>query len=321
MRILITGGAGCLGSNLIEQWLPQGHEILVLDNFATAGREVLPAGVPRLRLVEGTIADRELVDRAFAEFRPTHVVHSAASYKDPDDWREDAATNVVGTVNVVDAARRGGVVRLVNLQTSLCYGRPERVPIHVEHPCRPVASYGISKVAGENYVALSGVPFVSLRLASVIAPRLTIGAIPTFYSRLKAGKPVFCSTAVRDYLDISDFVAFMGLVLADGAPTGIFNLGPGTGHSISDVLLTVAAAMQTSVARPLDVRPVGKDDVEIVVLDAAATQGAFGWEPRVTFEDAISRMVRWYDMHGVSAIYSHLKAPEPGSQSVAAGAR
>src|SRR3954453_374693 len=136
MRLLITGGAGCLGSNLVETHLPRGHEILVIDNFATGGREVLPQ-LPGLSLIEGSIADRDLVDAAFNGFAPTHVVHSAASYKDPQDWREDARTNVTGTINVVDAAHRVGVSRFVNLQTALCYGRPECVPIPVDHPTRP----------------------------------------------------------------------------------------------------------------------------------------------------------------------------------------
>jgi UDP-glucose 4-epimerase len=186
MRLLITGGAGCLGSNLVEAYLPQGHEILVIDNFATGRREVLPE-LPGLGVIEGTIADHDVVEAAFARFRPTHVVHSAAAYKDPGDWGEDVRTNVTGTINVVDAARRAGVERFINLQTALCYGRPERVPIPVDHPTRPFTSYGISKTAGEAYVALSDLPWVSLRLANICGPRLAIGPIPTFYKRLKAG--------------------------------------------------------------------------------------------------------------------------------------
>src|SRR3990172_910307 len=100
MRILITGGAGCLGSNLIEHWLPQGHEILVIDNFATGRREVLPP-IAGLTVIEGTIADPGRVKQPFAQFRPTHVIHAAASYKDPNDWESDVATNVAGTVNVI----------------------------------------------------------------------------------------------------------------------------------------------------------------------------------------------------------------------------
>lgn len=309
MRILITGGAGCLGSNLVEHWLPQGHDILVVDNFATGQKQVLPAGVPKLTLAEGTIADRSLVDWLFDEFRPTHVVHAAAAYKDPDNWREDVATNVTGSVNVFDAANRHDVARLINLQTALCYGRPDRVPLPVDHPCRPVSSYAISKTAGEAYGALVGVPFVSLRLASIIGPRLTIGAIPTFYTRLKAGKNVFCTTAVRDFLDMSDFFSFMDLAVQDDAPAGIYNLGPGKGHSIKDVLVAVADAIGVAVPEPLDVRPVGDDDVETVILDPSVTERRFGWKARTGFEASIKRMIDWYDEFGVSAVHSHLKAP------------
>lgn len=311
MRILITGGAGCLGSNLIEYWLPKGREILVIDNFETGSRAVVPDGIHGLTVVEGTIADRACVDEAFDRFRPTHVVHAAAAYKDPNDWREDIATNVAGTANVVEASRRAGVKRFVNFQTALCYGAPQQVPVPVDHPCRPVASYGISKTAGEQYVALSGLSYVSLRLASVIGPRLAIGAIPTFYTRLKAGKSVFCTTAVRDFLDMADFLGFMDKAIAEDAAVGIYNLGPGVGHSIKDVLAAVAAATGIAMPPQVDVRPVGSDDVETVVLDPVKTQRDFSWKHTTSFEQAIARMVAWYDKHGVSAIYTHLAAPKP----------
>lgn len=309
MRILITGGAGCLGTNLVEHWLPQGHDILVLDNFATGNREALPIGLPRFELVEGSIADPSLVDRAFADFKPTHVVHAAAAYKDPDNWREDIATNILGSANVALAARQASVERFVNFQTALCYGTPEELPIPVNHACRPAASYGISKTAGEQYAAMAGVPFVSVRIASVIGPRLTIGAIPTLYSRLKAGKAVFCTTAVRDFLAMSDFLSFMDKAMKPGAATGIFNVGPGKGHSIQDVLSAVAKAVNVAMPDPVDVRPVSSDDVEVVVLDPTETAHAFGWSARVPFDAAIADMVSWYDRYGISAIHSHLKEP------------
>ncbi|RYE79011.1 MAG: NAD-dependent epimerase/dehydratase family protein, partial [Hyphomicrobiales bacterium] len=109
MRILITGGAGCLGSNLAERYLEAGHEVLVLDNFATGHRGSLPEAHPGLAVVEGRVQDRVLVDRLFAEFRPSHVIHSAAAYKDPDDWLEDTRTNIEGTIHVVEAAKVAGV--------------------------------------------------------------------------------------------------------------------------------------------------------------------------------------------------------------------
>ncbi|KCV26850.1 NAD(P)H-binding protein, PF13460 family, partial [Bordetella bronchiseptica 00-P-2730] len=171
MRILITGGAGCLGSNLIEHWLPQGHEIFVIDNFATGKREVVPP-TARLTVREGSIADADLIHECFATFQPDVVVHAAAAYKDPDDWKEDVSTNVLGSVYVAQAARKSGVKRLINFQTALCYGRPTQLPIPADHPTAPFTSYGISKTAGEQFMLLSGVPTLTLRIANVTGPRL-----------------------------------------------------------------------------------------------------------------------------------------------------
>ena len=307
MRILITGGAGCLGSSLIEHWLPQGHDILVVDNFATGKREVVPS-LPHLSLLEGSIADRALVERAFETFRPTHVIHSAAAYKDPADWREDAATNVTGAINVIDAARNHKVSRLLNFQTVLCYGRPQTVPIPVDHPLRPFTSYGISKVAGEQYLAMSGLPFASLRLANVTGPRLAIGPLPTFYKRLKAGQACFCTDAQRDFLDMSDFLAAVDLVMKEDAPTGIFNVSSGEGHSIRDVYDAVRVHLHLPPDPGVKVVPVGDDDVPAVVPDPSRTTSVLGWTAKVSFGETIRRMLSWYDAHGVSDVYSHLAA-------------
>jgi UDP-glucose 4-epimerase len=309
MRLLITGGAGCLGSNLVEAYLPRGHEILIVDNFATGAREVLPE-FPGLRIIEGSIADRDLVDAAFAGFAPTHVIHSAASYKDPQDWREDARTNVTGTINVIDAARHAGVRRFVNFQTALCYGRPERVPIPVDHPTRPFTSYGISKTAGEGYLATSDLRWTSLRLANISGPRLAIGPIPNFYKRLKAGQSCFCTEAVRDFLDMADFLEIMDIVLGDNAPTGIFNISTGEGHSIAEVFDAVAAHLGVIPVEPVPVVPCGADDVPAVVLDPMHTEKVLGWRAKVSFSETLARMLRWYDAHGVSAVHSHLQPPK-----------
>ena len=307
MRLLITGGAGCLGSNLIEAYLPQGHEILVIDNFATGRREVLPA-IPGLTLVEGSIADRALVERVFTRFEPTHVIHSAAAYKDPQDWREDAATNIGGTINVIEAARHAGVARFINFQTALCYGRPEIVPIPIDHPTRPFTSYGISKTAGEAYLSISDLPWVSLRLANISGPRLAIGPIPTFYKRLKAGQSCFCTDAVRDFLDMSDFLEIMKLVLREDAPSGLFNVSTGEGHTIKDVFDAVAAHLGIAPTVPVPIVPCGPDDVPAVVLDPKHTENVLGWRAKLGFAETIARMLRWYDAHGVSAIHSHLRS-------------
>lgn len=305
MRLLITGGAGCLGASLVERYIARGSKVLVVDNFATGAREALPAH-GALTVVEGSVADGELVERCFRQFAPTHVIHSAASYKDPGDWLEDATTNVVGTINVIQAARRAEVKRFVNFQTALCYGRPASSPIPADHPSAPFTSYAISKTAGEQYLALSDLPYVSLRLANVTGPRLAIGPIPTFYKRLKAKLPCHCSTAVRDFMDMEDFLALVDLVLREDAPLGVFNASTGEGHSIREVFDAVRRHLGLEDAPDPEIVPPGTDDVPTFVLDSSETTKAFGWTATVAFEDSIARMLDWYDLHGITDIYSHL---------------
>jgi UDP-glucose 4-epimerase len=307
MRILITGGAGCLGSNLIEHWLPQGHEIFVIDNFATGKREVVPS-MPGLTVREGTIADEGLVCECFAAFKPDVVVHSAAAYKDPDDWIEDSRTNVIGSANVAKAAKAQGVGRLINFQTALCYGRPQQLPIPNTHPTAPFTSYGITKTAGEQLMLLSGVPTLTLRIANVTGPRLAIGPIPTFYKRLKAGQNCFCSDTSRDFLDMSDFLAFMDLAVKPNAPTGTFNIASGEAHSIKEIFDLVSEYLGLGRIE-VPVVPPAADDVPVVSLDASETQHIFGWVAKVGFADTVRRQLQWYDEYGISDVFSHLKAP------------
>lgn len=305
-RILITGGAGCLGSNLIEHWLPQGHQILVLDNFATGKREVVPE-VSGLQVREGHIADTGFVELAFADFEPELVIHSAAAYKNLTDWQEDARTNVLGSIEVARAAERHGVHRLVNFQTALTYGRTTVSPIPAGHPSAPVASYGISKTAGEQYMLLSSVPTVSLRIANVTGPRLAIGPIPTFYKRLKAGQKCFCSDTARDFLDMSDFLAFMDLAIQPGAPTGVFNVSSGEAHYIKEIYDLTAAYLGVD-GGDVPIQPPAADDVPVVALDPSETTKAFGWAPMLGFADTIRKQLQWYDRHGLTDIYSHLSS-------------
>lgn len=304
MKILITGGAGCLGSNLIEHWLPLGHSIMVIDNFATGKREVVPQ-VRGLEVVEGSIADPQVVADSFSRFRPEVVIHAAASYKDPTNWEEDTQTNVVGSIHVAKAVSEYAVSRIINLQTALCYGRPSVLPIPITHPTAPFTSYGITKTAGEEFILMSDGPTVSLRLANVTGPRLAIGPIPTFYKRLKAGQQCFCSDTTRDFLDMNDFVALMDIVIRDGAPTGVFNVSTGEGHTIKEIFDLVAAHLGLSEERVPAVPP-GKDDVPAVVLDPSHTEQTFQWKAKASFSEMINRQLTWYDSFGVSDVHSHL---------------
>ena len=310
MRILITGGAGCLGSNLVEHWLPAGHDILIIDNFATGKREVVPKGIRNLEVVEGTVVDYALVDACIARFQPQIVIHSAASYKDPNDWVEDATTNVTGSINVARAAAAHNVSRIINFQTALCYGRPEILPIPITHRVAPFTSYGISKAAGEQFMLMGSVPVISLRLANVTGPRLAIGPIPTFYKRLKASQKCFCSDTIRDFLDMSDFLTLMDRLLREDARPGTYNVSTGEGHSIKEIYDIVCEYLAIDPPEPVPIVPPGADDVPAVVLDPTMTEQTFGWKAQLSFKDTLHRQLKWYDRYGITDVYSHLANPE-----------
>jgi len=304
MRLLITGGAGCLGSNLFEHYLPHGHEICIIDNFVTGSKKTIPQHA-KLLLVEGSIANIELVKNVFLNFKPTHVIHSAASYKDPENYTEDVNTNILGTIYLAKYAVEMKVKRFVNFQTALCYGTPKVLPIPINHPTSPFTSYGISKTAGEAYLINSRLPVISLRLANICAPRLAIGPIPNFYKRLKANEDCFCSDTVRDFLDVSDFLSLMDRVLIENFSTGIFNVSTGEGHSIIEIFEIVANYLGIKVSN-IPIVPSNQEDISKVILDPSFTEKTFNWKAKVNFKKIILNQLRWYDQYGVNNIYSHL---------------
>lgn len=307
MRLLITGGAGCLGSSLVERSVSADIPVCVLDNFATGSRDALPDS-PAVTVVEASVADCFAVESAFERFGPTHVIHAAASYKDPSDWVGDMSTNALGSIHVARAAEAHDVARLVNLQTALCYGIPQEAPIPVDHRLAPFTSYGISKTAGEAVMLASSVEVVSLRLANICGPRLAIGPIPTFYKRLKGGQACFATEAVRDFIDMEDFLALIEIVLDPSSPPGVYNVSSGEGHTILEVLREVAAALALDIG-DINPLPVGADDVKEVVLDPSATTERLGWRTTVGFPETIRRQIAWYEEHGAGEVYSHLADP------------
>ncbi len=283
----------------------------MIDNFATGKKEVVPVQ-HRLTVVEGSVADKKLVDKTFKEFQPDFVIHSAAAYKDPSDWVEDSNTNILGSINVVKSSLDHDVKRLINFQTALCYGRPSEIPVPVGHPANPFTSYGISKTAGESYIINSELPTISFRLANICGPRLAIGPIPTFYKRLKSKQNCFCSETVRDFLDMSDFLNLMDLAINNDSPTGVFNVSTGVGYSIYDVFKAVSSYLVIDTPE-VPIEPVGDDDVPKVVLDPTETEKAFNWKAIVEFQDTISNQLKWYDEYGINDIFSHLAAPQETS--------
>jgi UDP-glucose 4-epimerase len=308
MRVLITGGAGFVGSNLADRLLARGDTVTVIDNFETARRDNL-APNRNLTLIEGSIADPGVVNHAFDEHRPEVVVHAAASYKDPDNWYSDAMTNVVGTVNVVRASERSKVGRFVYLQTALGYGlHPIEQPITLNHPLNPGgSSYAISKTAGEQYIFLSSLDYVSFRLANAYGPRNLSGPLPTFYHRLTTDKSVFVMDTRRDFIYVSDLVDVVGLAVAGRGRRGAYHVSSGRDYSIKELFDATVKALRISPDKEVEVRPRNPDDVATILLDPSKTEEDFDWQITTPLDVGVAATIDYYQTYGIEQTYTHLK--------------
>jgi UDP-glucose 4-epimerase len=307
MKVFVTGGAGQVGSTVIDMLLARGDTVVAIDNFATGRRDNLKAH-DRLTLVEDTIADPKVVDGLFSDFKPEVVVHTAASYKDPEDWGTDALVNAVGTANVAKAAKTHGVSRLVYFQTALCYGtRPLQQPIRLDHPINPVnSSYAISKTAGEHYVQFSGVDWVTFRLANVIGERNVSGPLPIFYERLSQGKKCFVTPARRDFCYAGD-LAKVVVRATNGEGRGTYHFSSGKDVAIRELYDAVVAAMKLNEYPEPEIRPLGPDDAASILLDPSRTFTDFGAVEFTPLAKIAEAAVERWRQEGVQGGYTHLK--------------
>ena len=308
MKVFVTGGAGQVGSTVIDQLLARGDEIVAIDNFATGRRDNLQSN-PRLRLIEHTIADASAVNQLFEEFKPEVVVHTAASYKDPDDWASDSLVNVVGTANIAKACRSHKVRRLIYFQTALCYGtKPTQSPIRLDHPINPVnSSYAISKTAGEHYVQFSGVEWVTFRLANVIGPRNVSGPLPIFYRRLSEGKRCFVTPARRDFC-LADDLARVVVRSIDGVGRGTYHFSSGHDVAIRELYDAVVKSLQINEYPEPEQVPLGPDDAPSILLDPSRTFADFGSIEFTPLDDIVAKAVAHWRTSGVVGGFTHLAA-------------
>ena len=308
MKVLITGGAGFIGSHLAEQRLARGDEVLVIDNFATGRRDNIEPQ-DRFELVEGTIADRELVRDAFERFRPDVVVHAAASYKDPENWAEDTATNVLGSAIVAQESKRAAVRRIIYFQTALCYGlQPLEQPITLSHPIRSDgSSYAISKTAGEQYIALSGVEFLSFRMANAYGPRNLSGPLPTFFQRLSNGQKCFVMDTRRDFIFVQDLIDVVLKAVDGRGSQGYYHISSGSDYSIKELFDETVKAMGVDLDGPVEVKPRNPDDVASILLDPSKTNREFNWKTSTPLNEGVSRAIEYYNEFGINETFTHLK--------------
>ena len=307
MKILITGACGQVGSHIAEMLLERGDEVLGIDNLATGRREHL-IDHDNLKVVVDTIADKNLVDQLFAEFKPDIVVHTAASYKDPNDWYNDTLTNCVGGSNIVRASIENNVKRFIYFQTALCYGvKPLQQPIQLDHPKFPGnSSYAITKTANEDFTEISGLDFVTFRLANVVGPRNVSGPLPIFYQRLKDGKQCFITNARRDFVFVKD-LANAVLKACDGTGKGAYHFSSGTDIAIKELYDAVVNAMDINSYPEPEMRLLGPDDAPSILLDPSRTFQDFGKIDFTPLQETVSAAIAYFKEFGTLGEFTHLK--------------
>ncbi len=312
MKVLITGGGGFIGSHLTDKLLSKGYKVMVIDNFSTGSRSNLTDHV-NLQIIDGSIANEEIVNKAFKDFKPDKVIHSAASYKDPNAWDEDVQTNIIGTINIVTACKHSGVSRLIYFQTALCYGLiPLEQPITLNHPLfsgksQGGSSYAISKTGGEQYIELSGLDFISFRLSNIIGPRNLSGPIATFYNRLTDGKSVFVTDTRRDFVYVHDLVNVVIKGIEGIGRKGYYHISTGSDYSIKEIFDATVNAMGHKMSDEIELRPMGPDDVFTILVDPSKTEQDFSWKADTPIEVSVNEAISWYKSNGVTQAFTHLK--------------
>jgi UDP-glucose 4-epimerase len=302
MDCVVTGGAGFIGSNLVDALVSRGDRVTVLDNLST-GKEANLAGAlgGGARLEVADVRDADAVARVFGTARPEVVFHLAAQIDvrvSVEDPATDAATNVLGAIAVLETARRTGARRVVNTSTGGgLYGDADVLPTPESHPIRPLAPYGQSKLSAEGYcelyARLHGLSTISLRYGNVYGPRQDVhgeaGVVAIFCGHLIDGTTptVFGDGGqTRDWVDVSDVVR-ANLRAAELDITGPVNIGHGQETSVLDLLAALQDASGAAEPMAPAFEPERPGEVRRSCLDVSRARHELGWEPTVDLRDGL----------------------------------
>jgi UDP-glucose 4-epimerase len=303
VRALVTGGAGFIGSNLVDALVKRGDEVVVLDDLSTGRRSNLDDGLTSgALLVEGSITDPATVASAFAEHRPETVFHLAAQIDVRRSVAEpafDLGVNVAGTINLLEAAREAGSRFLFASTGGAIYGEGEGrdLPLAEDAECRPDAPYGQSKLAAEGYLGLYhrlyGVSAAALRLGNVYGPRQDplgeAGVVAIFSGLLLVGgtpKVFGDGRQTRDYIYVGDVVSAF-LAAARSGAVGEFNVGTGVETSVLDLGEAIAGLCETSFDPEMAPPRVG--EVQRIAIDASRASAELGWRAEADLTAGLSR--------------------------------
>lgn len=309
-RALVTGGAGFIGSHMIDRLLADGYEVTTIDNLSTGLRENVPVGA---RLIEGDVSDRKRLAEAFAPVPDVvfHIAGQASTIRSFADPHDDIRVNVTGTVNTVLECIDKKVPRLLFASSMTCYGHPDTLPVTETDPLLPISYYGITKLAAERYVHSTAMrndldfdfAVTSFRMFNVYGPRQSLdnpyqGVVAIFIADVMRGEPCVVHSdgeQSRDFVAIEDVVeAWMTARDEPQAFGEAFNLGSGSRRSINQLVDAVLASFDTDRER-YDVRyeSLRPGDQRHMEADIAKADRLLGWKPTIDFETGMARTVQW----------------------------
>ncbi len=303
-KIMVTGGAGFIGSHVVEGFTEAGHEVAVLDNLSSGKRENVPSQV---KFYEGDMTDADFVNKVFGEFKPEVVNHHAAqpsvnrSVREP---RFDAEQNILGSITLLEAAARHGVKRFIFASTGgALYGDAPVIPSPEDTPVVPLSPYGIAKASIEHYIRFfateRGIERAVLRYANVYGPRQDpfgeAGVVAIFSLRAVSGETCVIygsGKQTRDFVYVKD-VANANKLALDCEP-GTYNIGTGSETSINglfDEFKKINPSLE-------NVHADGRSgEVFRSVLDASRAQDALGWSPQMILSQGIRETFEWFKEH------------------------
>lgn len=308
MRVLVTGGAGFIGSNLVSLLIRERHDVVVLDNYSSGFRGNLDP-LRSVRVVEGDVRDQSAVADAIAGCDAVfHLAASVGNTRSIEHPIEDSEINVIGTLRILEGARHAGVRKVVFSSSAGIFGELKTVPIREDHPAEPDSPYGASKLGAEKlclaYAKLYPIECVCLRYFNVYGVNQRYDAygnvIPIFAHRALCGEPLVVygdGEQTRDFVNVRDVaMANYRAALARGV-SGAFNIASGTRVTINDL----AARVQRAGRLQVPVTHVGprKGDVRDSLADISAAAAAFGFRASVQLDEGLEEYMGWARQAGV----------------------
>jgi len=302
MKILVTGGAGFIGSHIVDRLVQEGFEVVVADNLSTGKRRNVNRAA---KFYRADIRGRWL-ERVFRRERPAIVSHHAAQMdvrRSVQDPIFDAENNILGTLNVLQNAIKYGARKIIFASSGgAVYGETHGLPVSESHPIRPASPYGISKAVGDEYLRYfheaGGLEFVSLRYANVYGPRQDplgeAGVVAIFARKMLVGEqPIINGNGrqTRDFIYVDDVVE-ANVAALNKAARGIYNVGTGKETSINELFGILAGLINPSIHEVHG--PAKKGEQLMISLDSTKLHRELDWEPKISLKEGLARTVEYY---------------------------